>query len=91
MTPTILILAAVTALVSMVLVWREARRRMAARETYLAPMTLFRRELSLAGICTIASVIIWVAVVPGATRIAAGALFPVFLYIFMIAGKDERD
>ncbi len=87
MATAVLLIAAVTAAVTMVLVWREARRKLDEQEFYVAPMTYFRRELSLAGICTIASVIIWVSYMPASVRLASGALFPVYLYIFMVTRK----
>lgn len=88
MVPTVLLAAAVLAAVSITLVWRETRRRLARQEFYVAPLTLFRRDLSLAGTCTIAAVIIWVAFTPASVRVAVGALFPTFLYIFMITRRD---
>jgi hypothetical protein len=83
-------LAAVLAAVSITLVWRETQRRMAQQEFYVAPLTLFRRELSLAGICTIAAVITWALLTPNSVRFAPAALFPVFLYIFMML-RDDSD
>ena len=83
MVATVFIAATALAVVSILLIRREAQKLMARQEFYVAPMTLFRRELSLAGICTIASIIIWVALMPASVRLASGALFPAFLYLFM--------
>ena len=92
MAATIIALAVILAVVSGVLVWREATRRMRVRTLYLTPLTLFRRELSLAGISTIVAVVIWASYMPSSVRFAALALFPTFLYLFlMLKTEDEED
>lgn len=53
-------------------------------------MTHFRRELSLVGICAIASIIIWVALMPASVRLASGALFPAFLYLFTATRRSAN-
>lgn len=88
MVPTVFIVAIVTAVVSIALVWREGRRRLSKQEYYVAPITFFRREMSLAGICTIAAVIIWASYMPASVRFAAVALFPTFLYILLLLRSD---
>lgn len=90
MAPTVITLAIITALVSIVLVWREGRRRLNQQEYYVAPITFFGRDMSLAGICTIAAVIIWASYMPASVRFAAIALFPTFLYIFLVLRRYEK-
>ena len=90
MTATVLTLAILLAGTSMVLAWREGRRRLNRLDYYIAPITLFRRELSLAGIATIAAVIVWASYMPGSVRFAGIALFPVFLYVFMVLRRPDR-
>ena len=87
MAPAVLLVAAVTAFVSIGLTWREVRRRLSERDFYVAPITLFRRELSLAGICTAATTIVWVALMPSSVRLAAIALFPTFFYFFLVTAR----
>ena len=90
MNAAILSIAAIIAVINLVLVFRETRRRQAAQEFYVSPITMFRRELSLAGICTIATVIIWVVFAPSSVRLAAGAFLPAFLYFFLRTSPDRK-
>lgn len=82
--------AAIIAIVSMTLVFRETQRRLKERYVYLSPITLFRKEMSLAGICTIASVVIWALLTPTSMWPASGAFLPLYLWFFLMTSQNRN-